>query len=141
MVVQSIVMQNKKSLTLSSGLQFITGLYGEMSFFNSYVQESKRPPDASSAPIAQLLSFPDRYNEHLNSGSHSSYSRGGPPQTPPDDMKHVLQRGHGSRPAGIFHPAHHHPYTTAPQYQYAMYPGVKGPDSRRYHYHNDPPIW
>ena len=102
-------------------------------------QDSKRPPDASSAPIAQLLSFPDRYNEHLNSGSHPGYSRGGPPQTPQDDMKHVLQRGHGSRPAGIFHPAHHHPYTTAPQYQYAMYPGVKGPDSRRYHY--DPPIW
>jgi len=104
-------------------------------------EDSKRPPDASSAPIAQLLSFPDRYNEHLNSGSHPGYSRGGPPQTPQDDMKHVFQRGHGSRPAGIFHPAHHHPYTTAPQYQYAMYPGVKGPDSRRYHYHNDPPIW
>lgn len=103
-------------------------------------EDSKRPPDASSAPIAQLLSFPDRYNEHLNSGSHPGYSRGGPPQTPQDDIKHVFQRGHGSRPAGIFHPAHHHPYTTTPPYQYTMY-GVKGPESRRYHYHNDPPIW
>ncbi|XP_078382478.1 transcription factor 7-like 2 isoform X2 [Oculina patagonica] len=102
-------------------------------------EDSKRPSDASSAPIAQLISFQDRYNEHLNSGSHPAYSRGGPPQTPQDDMKHVLQRGHASRPAGIFHPAHHHPYTTTPQYQYAMYPGVKGPDSRRYHY--DPPLW
>ncbi|RMX40431.1 hypothetical protein pdam_00009451 [Pocillopora damicornis] len=103
-------------------------------------EDSKQRSDASSAPIAQLLSFPDRYNEHLNSGSHPGYSRGGPVPPPQDDMKHVLQRGPGSRPAGIFHPAHHHhPYTNAPQYQYTMYPGVKGPDSRRYHY--DPPLW
>ncbi|XP_073251580.1 uncharacterized protein [Porites lutea] len=99
--------------------------------------EDSKPSDASSAPIAQLISFQDRYNEHLNSGHHSGYPRGGSHHTPRDDIKHGLHRGHDPRPAGIFHPAHHHPYATTPQYQYAMYPGVK-PD-RRYHY--DPPLW
>ena len=98
-------------------------------------QDSK-PSSASSAPIAQLLSFPDRYNEHLNSGSHSGYPSRGPAHVQQDDIKHSLHRGHGPRPAGIFHPAHHHPYAPAPQYQY-MYPGVK-PD-RRFHF--EPPIW
>lgn len=100
------------------------------------IQDSK-PSDASSAPIAQLLTFHDRYNEHLNSGPHSGYPRGSSAHAQQEDLKHSLHRSHGPRPAGIFHPAHHHPYTTTPQYQYAMYPGVK-PD-RRYHY--DPPLW
>ncbi|XP_068706252.1 transcription factor 7-like 2 isoform X1 [Montipora capricornis] len=98
--------------------------------------EDSKPSSASSAPIAQLLSFPDRYNEHLNSGSHSGYPSRGPAHVQQDDIKHSLHRGHGPRPAGIFHPAHHHPYAPAPQYQY-MYPGVK-PD-RRFHF--EPPIW
>lgn len=99
--------------------------------------EDSKPSDASSAPIAQLLTFHDRYNEHLNSGPHSGYPRGSSAHAQQEDLKHSLHRSHGPRPAGIFHPAHHHPYTTTPQYQYAMYPGVK-PD-RRYHY--DPPLW
>lgn len=76
--------------------------------------ENPKPSGASSAPIAQLMSFPDRYSKHLNTGVHAGYPRGGPGHTPQEDIKHNLHRGHGPRPAGIFHPAHHHPYATAP---------------------------
>lgn len=98
--------------------------------------ENPKPSGASSAPIAQLMSFPDRYSKHLNTGVHAGYPRGGPGHTPQEDIKHNLHRGHGPRPAGIFHPAHHHPYATAPPYQY-MYPGNK-PEGR---FHFEPPIW
>lgn len=98
--------------------------------------ENPKPSGASSAPIAQLMSFPDRYSKHLNTGVHAGYPRGGPGHTPQEDIKHNLHRGHGPRPAGIFHPAHHHPYVTAPPYQY-MYPGNK-PEGR---FHFEPPIW
>lgn len=98
--------------------------------------ENPKPSGASSAPIAQLMSFPDRYSKHLNTGVHAGYPRGGPGHTPQEDIKHNLHRGHGPRPAGIFHPAHHHPYATAPSYQY-MYPGNK-PEGR---FHFEPPIW
>lgn len=98
--------------------------------------ENPKPSGASSAPIAQLMSFPDRYSKHLNTGVHAGYPRGGPGHTPQEDIKHNLHHGHGPRPAGIFHPAHHHPYATAPPYQY-MYPGNK-PEGR---FHFEPPIW
>ncbi|XP_031561756.1 protein pangolin, isoforms A/H/I/S-like isoform X2 [Actinia tenebrosa] len=89
-------------------------------------EEPKTPTDASSAPIAQLLSFPDKYNEHLVPG-HGNYHRN---QHSSDSKSH--SRGQPQSP--VFHPAHQG-YPPGP-YPYTVYPSIK---AERYHY--DPPLW
>ncbi|XP_001624718.3 protein pangolin, isoforms A/H/I/S isoform X2 [Nematostella vectensis] len=93
-------------------------------------QETKTPSaDSSNAPIAQLLTFQDRYNDHLMPGPGYHRNQHG------SDSKHMRSSQASS---GIFHPGHPG-YTTAVagQYPYVYPPGIK-PEGRYYH---DPALW